>query len=182
MRPGLVPLCLTLLCLAMSAGCAHQVAPHAARNIELLAQYYQHGKNRDHVRQAAMWAGEAINLGQPVRPDGIRTALEDIHRAFPDYQSVPLETRAVGDTVVQMSRMSGTHLGVATTGIFGGLLQHAAPTGRRFEVLVTHWWRFNAAGQIVWHQVTRDDLGMYQQLGLLPARLPTEKAITAVQD
>ena len=171
---------LALLCLTLPA--ALPAADHAARNTELLAKYYAHAKAGEHGQQAAMWAAAGINLGKPTNPDGIRTSLEDIHRTFPDYSSVAIETRAVGDTVVQMSRMSGTHRGVAQTAIFGGLLKGAVPSGRHFEVLVTHWWRFDESGKIVWHEVTRDDLGMYQQLGLIANSLPTEKLASPVKE
>ena len=57
----------------------------------------------------------------------------------------------------------------------------AKPTHRHFEVLVTHWWRFDDSGRIVWHEVTRDDLGMYRQLGLLPDALPTDKQVSPVK-
>jgi hypothetical protein len=173
-----------LLCLSVLCSCVHQSQPlgHADRNLQLLTQYYQHASNRDHAAQAAMWAAQGMNLGKPTNPEGIRVSVEDIHRTFPDYASVPIETRAVGDTVVQLSRMSGTHRGVAQTGIFGGLLEGAVPTGRHFEVLVTHWWRFDDSGKIVWHEVTRDDLGMYRQLGLLPETLPTDKRLLPVKD
>jgi len=178
MRPALALLCL----LAVSA-CAHRPPEqNASRNLALLEQYYAHAKSGDYALQAAMWAPAGINLGKPTNPDGIRSSIEDIHRAFPDYASLALETRAVGDTVVQMSRMSGTHQGMAQTGIFGGLLKGVAPTGRHFEVLVTHWWRFDAAGKIVWHEVTRDDLGMYQQLGLVRITATTETPPRPVKD
>ena len=170
-----------LLCLLPVMALAKEPADHAVRNVELLRQYYEFGKAREHAKQEAMWAPGAVNLGKPVSPDGIRSAIEDIHRAFPDYESRVLETRALGDTVVQLSRMSGTHRGVARLGIFGGLLQGAKPTGRHFEVLVTHWWRFDESGKIAWHEVTRDDLGLYRQLGLLPDALPTEKLVSPVQ-
>jgi hypothetical protein len=176
---------IALLCLFTLAHAVTQAgAPndHSARNVELLRQYYALGKAREHQKQAAMWAPDAINLGKPVQHDSVRIAIEDIHRAFPDYHSEVLETRASADTVVQMSRMSGTHQGMAQTTIFGGLLKDARPTGRRFEVLVTHWWRFNESGKITWHQVTRDDLGMYLQLGLLPGRLATEKGPSPVKE
>jgi hypothetical protein len=160
-------LCLTAPCFAQ--------APEdpAARNLALLKQYYEFGKTRDHESQARMWAPAASNLGHQTDMVATRLALEDIHRTFPDYRTEPLETRAVGDTVVQMSRISGTHRGEARTAIFGGLLRGAAPTGKRFEVLVTHWWRFNESGKITWHQVTRDDLGMYLQLGLVIGKTAT---------
>jgi predicted ester cyclase len=149
-------------------------ADAASRHVELLAKYYEHGQRREHDRQAELWARDAINNGRQMRPDAIRAILEDIYRTFPDYQSTVLEMRASGDTVVALSRISGTHRGVAQTDFNGGLLKGARPTGRKFEVLVTHWWRFRD-GKIAWHQATRDELGMYLQLGLLPDRLPDDK-------
>ncbi len=153
----------------------------ADRNVELLARYYEHGKRGEHEQQAALWSKDAINNGRPMKPEAIRTILEDIHRTFPDYQSTVLEMRALGDTVVALSRISGTHRGVAQTSFNGGLLKGAKPTGKRFEVLVTHWWRFRD-GKIAWHQATRDDLGMYLQLGLIPEQLSTDQLAPAAKE
>jgi predicted ester cyclase len=50
-------------------------------------------------------------------------------------------------------------------------LRGLKPTGKRFEVLQTHWWKFKD-GKIVFHQAVRDDLGMMRQLGLIPDELP----------
>ncbi|HET9394776.1 MAG TPA: ester cyclase [Nitrospiraceae bacterium] len=66
---------------------------------------------------------------------------------------------------------SGTHRGVARTGANGGLLLGAKGTGKRFEVLQTHWWKFKD-GKIVFHQGVRDDLSMLRQLGLVAGELP----------
>jgi predicted ester cyclase len=117
------------------------------------------------------WAPDAVNNGRPMRPEMIRTILEDIYRTFPDYRSEVLESVAIDDWVITLSRVSGTHKGVAQTNFNGGLLQNAKPTGRRFEVLQTHWWRLRD-GKIVSHQGVRDDLRMLQQLGLVSDSLP----------
>ncbi len=160
-------LALLLLVAAHVTAQAPAPAAHEAnRNVELLAKYYEHGKRNEIDQQVELWSREAVNNGEKARPEALRAALEDFRRTFPDYQSVVLEMRAVGDTVVALSRISGTHQGVAQTGLFGGALKGAKPTGKRFEVLVTHWWRFRD-GKIVWHQVTRDDLGILRQLGLV---------------
>jgi predicted ester cyclase len=53
----------------------------------------------------------------------------------------------------------------------GGLLRGVKPTGRRFEVLQTHWWKIKD-GKIVFHLAVRDDLGMMKQLGLVPDGSP----------
>jgi predicted ester cyclase len=106
--------------------------------------------------------------------DEIRSQLEDIHRVFPDHRSEAIETTARGDLVIVLSRTSGTHRGVAQTGFYGGMLRGARPTGRHFEVLRAHWWRFRN-GKIVWHQVVSDDLSMMRQLGLIPDALSPDK-------
>lgn len=164
----LIPIAVVLFCVAPATLCAQ--APDTAeadRNVELLAKYYEHGKRGEHEEQVAFWSKDAINNGERTNQDKLRDALVDMRRAFPDYQSTVLEMRAIGDTVVALSRISGTHRGVAQTAFFSGVVQGAKPTGKRFEVLVTHWWRFRD-GKIVWHQATRDDLGIGRQLGLLP--------------
>lgn len=146
-----------------------------ARNAGLLRQYQEHGRRGEHDRQAAFWSPTAINNGRPMKPEMIRVILEDIYRTFPDYESQIVESKAIGDTVITLSRVSGTHRGIAQTQFNGGLLIGAKPTGNRFEVLATHWWRFDANGKITWHQATRDDLGMMRQLGLIPDTLPADK-------
>jgi glyoxylase-like metal-dependent hydrolase (beta-lactamase superfamily II)/predicted ester cyclase len=147
----------------------------ADANVARLAEYYAHGKAHEYDKQVAMWSKDATNNGDKAKLEDVRAQLEDIYRTFPDYDSMVLEMRAYGDTVVALSRMSGTHRGVAQTRIFGGLLQGAPPSNKRFEVLVTHWWRFRD-GKIVWHQATRDDLGILRQLGLIADKAPSSPA------
>jgi predicted ester cyclase len=164
---------LTALLLLVSGAALAQApaASEADRNIEVLARYYEHGRKREFDQQVALWSRDATNNGERARPDAIRSALEDIRRTFPDYQSTVLEMRAIGDTVVALSRITGTHQGTAQTRFFGGMLLGVKPTGKKFDVLVTHWWRFRD-GKIVWHQATRDDLGMMRQLGLVADAAP----------
>jgi predicted ester cyclase len=143
----------------------------ASRNREILRQYSELIRSGQYDRAAAFWSSDAINNGRPMKPDAIRTILEDMFRIFPDYRSEVMETLVQGDAIVTMSRVTGTHLGVAQTTFNGGLLKGAKPTGKRFEVLQTHWWKFKD-GKIVWHQGVRDDLSMMRQLGLIPDELP----------
>ena len=49
----------------------------------------------------------------------------------------------------------------------GGMLVGVQPTGKRFEVSHIHWYTLRD-GKIVEHYANRDDLGMMQQLGLVP--------------
>ena len=108
---------------------------------------------------------EAIVRGQKTLTDN----LEDIFRTFPDWKMEIVEMVAEGDSVVVRCRVSGTHQGVAARAINGGLLVGAPPTGRHFEVQHIHWYKVRD-GKIIDHSTSRDDLGMTQQLGFLPAR------------
>jgi predicted ester cyclase len=65
---------------------------------------------------------------------------------------------AEGDKVVARLTTSGTHQGV-----FLGL----SPTGKRVMVTGIEIFRL-AGGKIVEHWNTYDDLGLFQQLGVLP--------------
>jgi len=152
-----------------------------ARNLEVLKRYAAIGRQGDYAQQAAMWAPKSQNNGRAVTIDDIRSQLEDLHRTFPDLHSETLETTAAGDLVITLQRTSGTHQGVAQTEIYGGMLRGARATGKRFEILRTHWWRLRE-GRIVWHQVVADDLLMMRQLGLIPDNLPADKLVAPTKD
>jgi predicted ester cyclase len=162
----------SLLCLTASAGFAQNA--EATRNLEVLKRYGELGSQGNYAQQAAMWAPSALNNGKAVTIADIRAQLEDLHRTFPDLRSETLETTASGDLVITLQRTSGTHQGVAQTEIYGGMLLGARPTGKRFEILRTHWWRLKD-GKIVWHQVVAEDLLMMRQLGLISDTLPPGK-------
>ena len=75
---------------------------------------------------------------------------------------------AEGESVVVRCKVSGTHKGVGAKRINGGFLVGVQPTGKRFEVQHIHWYKLHD-GKITDHFTNRDDLGMTQQLGLLPS-------------
>jgi predicted ester cyclase len=78
-----------------------------------------------------------------------------------------VEVAAEGDSVIVRCRVSGTHRGVATRAVNGGLLVGVQPTGKHFQVQHIHWYKVSG-GKITDHSTSRDDLGMSQQLDLLP--------------
>jgi predicted ester cyclase len=172
-----------LLALLVGIGVSHGATPpdETARNLEVLKRYGELGRQEKFQEQAALWAPDALNNGRPVTPGEIRAQLEDLHRTFPDLRSETLETTASGDLVITLQRTSGTHQGVAQTEIYGGMLRGARPTGKRFEILRTHWWRFKD-GKIIWHQVIAGDLLMMRQLGLIPDTLPSEKLVAPTKE
>ena len=171
-----------LVCaLALTAAADTPEETSGARNLALLDQYGELGRRGDYAAQARLWAPDAVNNGRPMSIDEIRAQLEDIHRVFPDHASIAIETTASGDLVIVLTRTSGTFRGVAQTSIYGGMLRGARPTGKRFEVLRAHWWRFKD-GRIAWHQVVSDDLLMMRQLGLIPDTLPVDKLVSSKKD
>ena len=179
--PAIALLVAIALLAALPLGHAAEPADEGARNLALLRQYGELGRQGNYAAQAAMWAPDASNNGRAMSVDEIRTQLEDIHRVFPDHASTALETTVSGDLIIVLTHTSGTHRGVAQTGIYGGMLRGAQPLGKRFEVLRAHWWRFKD-GKIVWHQVVSDDLRMMRQLGLIPGTLPAGKLVNPYRD
>jgi uncharacterized protein (TIGR02246 family)/steroid delta-isomerase-like uncharacterized protein len=107
---------------------------------------------------------EVIVTGQKILTDN----LEDIFRTFPDWKMDIVEMVAEGESVVVRCRVSGTHRGVGAKRINGGFLVGVQPSGKRFEVQHIHWYKLRD-GKITDHFTNRDDLGMTQQLGLLPS-------------
>jgi predicted ester cyclase len=116
--------------------------------------------------EADCWADKAMNFGRPVNRADIKATLDDIRRTFPDFKSELQEVVADGEWVVQRSVASGTHLGVAQTTFNGGMLKGVPPTGKRFEMRQTHWFRYKD-GKVVEHWAVRDDLTAMRQLGLV---------------
>ena len=84
---------------------------------------------------------EAIVRGKKVLTDN----LEDIFRTFPDWKMEIVEVAAEGDSVIVRCRVSGTHRGVATRAVNGGLLVGVQPTGKHFQVQHIHGTRLATA-------------------------------------
>lgn len=88
--------------------------------------------------------------------------------AFAELRWEIHEVVADGDLVVLHATMSGRH--VRTFVGYGPDARPAQafpPTGRRFAVTQTHWFRMRD-GLVVEHWANRDDLGMATQLGWSP--------------
>ena len=124
--------------------------------------------NRGDMGAAAeFFAENTRNHGRAVGRAGVLVVLKDIQTTFPDVRFVALEYVAEGEWVSVRGMFSGTHLGIGQIPVSGGLLVGVQPTGRRFEVQHIHMFQLRDR-EIVEHFANRDDLGMMQQLGLLP--------------
>jgi steroid delta-isomerase-like uncharacterized protein len=108
-------------------------------------------------------APDFINHNDPPEsnrgPEAMRQLITRLITAFPYMHYTVEELIAEGDTVAIRVTVSATHLGP---------FQGIPPTGRSFRQAQMHFIRFRD-GKVVEHRAVRDDLGMMQQLGVIPA-------------
>lgn len=137
-------------------------------SIEANKRLVQHGFQRLMNQGELALADELVSAdflnhdappGAPRGPAGLRGVVTMLRTAFPDLYLEIEELIAEDDMVVARTTMRGTHAGP-----FMGI----PPTGRRFEQQQFHIFRF-VNGKTVEHRAVRDDLGMLQQLGVIPA-------------
>jgi steroid delta-isomerase-like uncharacterized protein len=102
--------------------------------------------------------------GAPRGPAGLRLLVTMLRTAFPDIHYKVEELLAEGDLVAARTILRGTQQGT-----FMGI----PATGRSVMQEQIHILRFED-GKIVEHRAVRDDLGMLQQLGVIPAHAQTE--------
>jgi steroid delta-isomerase-like uncharacterized protein len=92
-------------------------------------------------------------------PDGFKAAVAAFRSAFPDLHVTVEEQLAAGDRVARRMTMRGTHRG----DLFG-----IPPTGQPMAIAGIHLVRL-AGGTLVEHWGINDDVGMLQQLEVIPA-------------
>lgn len=92
------------------------------------------------------------------RRGGARLIWEWILSVFPDHRFEVEDAAADGQTVAIRGTMTATH---------EGELMGIAPTGTRVAVQQSHWFGV-LDSKIAEHWAVRDDLGMLQQLGVIP--------------
>jgi steroid delta-isomerase-like uncharacterized protein len=96
--------------------------------------------------------------GMPSTLDGMKQMIPAFRTAFPDLHVTIGEMLAEGDKVAYRLTATGTH-----TGEFMGI----PATGKRVTVTETHIDQI-AHGKLVRHDGDTDQLGMLQQLGVIP--------------
>ena len=144
------------------------VADNSAQNAAFIRAHHDALNRGDWKTALTNFAEDTRNFGLPVGREIVALILQDVWTTFPDFRLDIVDLIAKDDWVVVRCRESGTHLGVGKTPVNGGMLEGVAPTHKHFEVQVMHWYTLRD-GKIVDHYAARDDVGMMQQLGLLPA-------------
>ncbi len=95
---------------------------------------------------------------QPTGPEGLKGAVSMFRSAIPDLKMVVEDMIAEGDKVVLRYTLEGTHEGE----LFG-----IPPTGKRLSIKSIAVERVSD-GKIREHWRVTDELGMMQQLGVIP--------------
>lgn len=147
-----------------------QVSASAAQNKEIVRRHLDLINRGDWKAAAEFFANDVRHQGITRGKSVLADNLQDIFTTFPDWRMEIVDMAADGDAIVVRCRVSGTHRGVAKRRVNGGLLVGVQPTGKHFEVQHMHWYILRG-GKIIDHFASRDDLGMMQQLGLLPTGL-----------
>jgi predicted ester cyclase len=137
----------------------------AEENKALFRRTYEELLNRGNLDVAdELVVPEFINHeappGRDRGPESMRGLAVMLRTAFPDLRFEIEELVAEGDVVAGRLTMSGTH---------EGPLMGMPPTGRSVRQDHMHFVRFQD-GKVIEHWGVRDELGMMQQLGVLPER------------
>lgn len=169
---------LTILVIPASIPAIAQTSQLQERNKDVVLKYQERINSGDANGAVQYISKDMKNFGRVVGPDGVRAVLNDVFTTFPDWSAETVEIVAVGDAVILRQKVSGTHRGVGKIPVNGGLLVEVQPTGKRFEATHMHWYTVRD-GKIVEHYGNRDDLGMMQQLGLVPRSLVANRDSTA---
>jgi predicted ester cyclase len=93
-------------------------------------------------------------------PEDVKRFIGEFRQAFPDFRSDIEDQVAEGDKVATRWKAGGTHQGE-----FRGI----APTGNRIEVTGIGIFRFSEEGKVVESWDNMDQLGMMQQMDVIPA-------------
>ena len=141
-------------------------------NKAIIVQLYEEVFNKGNLDLVdKLVAPNAVNHDPAAPPNipggalGVKAVVTMLRNAFPDDHHMIEDLIAEGDKVVVRLTHTGTHQGA-----FLGL----APTGKQVTNTSIYIFRF-ADGQLVEAWSNRDDLGLLQQLGAIPASAHEEQ-------
>jgi len=124
--------------------------------------------NRNKPDSAMLFYNDTLQHAGNINGKSFLLAMhDDILATFPDVQTKILDMWEEGGWVIARCQFTGTHLGTASLPHHGGLLTGLAPTKKSFSVQHIRMYKLEK-GKITARQAIRDDLAMYQQLGIVP--------------
>jgi steroid delta-isomerase-like uncharacterized protein len=127
------------------------------------AEIYSYTGNLDTADEiyAPDFVGHNTSSPEPIRgPEAVKQFAGMYRSVFPDLTSTIEDQIAEGDKVVTRWIARGTHQ--------GELVGIAAPTGNTVEITGMTFSRISSEGKIVEAWYNGDDLGLMQQLGVIP--------------
>ena len=93
-------------------------------------------------------------------PEDVKRFMGEFRSAFPDFHTIIEDQIAEGDKLVIRWRMRGTH---------EGEFRDVVSTGKELDITGIGIFRFSSEGKVVESWDSFDQLGMMQQLGVLPS-------------
>ncbi len=136
-----------------------------ADNAATYRRWFDEGCSRGNVDLADElyspdYVTHAVGPDLPPTLDGLKMFIRALRQGIPDLQCPVEEVVAEGDRVAGRLSMRGTHAGT----LFG-----IPATGKPVDVGVMVIARFDEAGKWVEDWASWDQLGMMQQIGVVPA-------------
>jgi len=137
-----------------------------ATNRQIIQKAYSYFNAGDIQSYGHLFSVTTKNHGIPVGRDGIIYVVSDILHTFPDLKLIPQDIFTDGDWVISRDIFKGTFKNKAKLPHHGGLLMTHEPNNKAFQVQHIHMFKLEN-GLITEHFACRDDIEMYQQLGLM---------------
>lgn len=137
----------------------------SAENKAIMQRYFEEAWNKGNLSVLdEIVSPDYVNHNPPVPglppgPEGLKPVFQAGRAAFPDLHYTIEEQIADGDKVVTRWTSRGTHRGE---------LMGIPATGKQVNITGIHIARI-VGGKIVEHWRQSDDLGMLQQLGVVPS-------------
>ena len=136
----------------------------AADNAAAYRRWFDEGCSRGNVDLADQlyspdYVSHSVGPELPPTLEGLKLFIRALRQGLPDLQCPVDEVVAEGDRVAGRFSLRGTHSGI----LFG-----IPATGKPVEVGVMVIARFDAAGKWIEDWNSWDQLGMLQQLGVIP--------------
>jgi len=133
-------------------------------NRAIMMRYFYEGANKgnlsiiDEVFDTNYVHHDPANIDAIGGLDDVRHHITTLRHAFPDLEFHVVDEIADENNIVVRWTVSGTH-----TGDYFGI----PPTGKKFNITGMNHWKL-ANGKAIEGWVSRDDMGLMRQLGLMP--------------